>query len=129
MRVTEKPNSAVYLFAGLQAKEVSTRAVAAACMLAVSPATLALAQSAQNASELPPIVVQGQKAKAKKPVAAKKSAPPKQKQASPTPQPPSDEDAVPLANATADGAARPGGNPYANPDARLTRSKNRRTAN
>ena len=117
MRVTEKPNSAFYSFTGLQAKEVSTRAVAAACMLAVSPATLALAQSAQNSSELPPIVVQGQKAKAKKPVAQKKSAPAKQKQASPTPQPPSDEAAEPVANATADGAARPGGNPYANPDA------------
>ena len=114
MRVTEKPNSAFYSFTDLQTKEVSTRAVAAACMLAVSPATLALAQSAQNSSELPPIVVQGQKAKAKKPVAAKKSAPPKQKQASPTPQPPSDEA---VEATSADGATRPGGNPYANPDA------------
>ena len=87
-------------------------------MLAVSPATLALAQSAQNTNELPPIVVQGQKARSKKkPVSAKKPTAPKQKQATPSPQPPSDEAAEPLANATADGAARPGGNPYANPDA------------
>lgn len=82
-------------------------------MLAVSPATLALAQSAQSSSELPPIVVEGQKVK-KKPAAAKKSTPPKQaKKAEPTPQPP----AEPVANATGEGASTPGGNPYANPNA------------
>lgn len=85
-------------------------------MLAVSPASLAIAQTATKASDLPPIVVEGQKAK-KKPVAAKKSTAPKQaKKATPAPQAPS-EAAEPVANATGDGATKPGGNPYANPDA------------
>lgn len=101
--------------AGKAVQASTTRAVAAVAMLAVSPATLALAQSSSGSSELPAIVVEGQKAKPKKkPVAAKKSSAPKQvKQAEPVPQAPVDDAAV----ATGDGAARPGGNPYANPDA------------
>lgn len=67
----------------------SVRAVTAACMLAVSPATLALAQQAAEPADLAPIVVEGQKAKQKKrPVAAKKAPAPVAKQAAPAPQPP-----------------------------------------
>lgn len=100
-------------------KQTSVRAVTAACMLAVSPATLALAQSSSGSADLPPIVVEGQKAKAKKkPVAAKKSPAPKQapKQATPAPQPPS-EPPVEAAGAGEGGGGEPGANPYANPNA------------
>jgi catecholate siderophore receptor len=99
-------------------KSHSARAITAACMLAVSPATLALAQDAP-AEELPAIVVEGQKAKAKKkPVAAKKAPAAKvvTKQAAPVPQPPPAEPVETTAGGGA-GGGEPGANPYANPDA------------
>lgn len=103
-------------------KDGSVRAVTAACMLAVSPATLALAQSASESTDLPPIVVEGQAAKPKKkPVAAKKqTAPAQKKQATPAPQgpPPADEPAFDAAGGGGQGAAgEPGSNPYANANA------------
>lgn len=111
------PANCLVNVAGLKStRDNTTRAVAAVCMLAVSPTTLALAQSANSGQQLPPIVVEGQKAK-KKPVASKKSTTPKKvKQAAPTPQPPSAEPSEPLA-ASGEGSTAPGGNPYANPDA------------
>lgn len=99
-----------------------SRTVAAACMLAISPATLAVAQTA-NSSDLEPLVVETNKKK-KKPAAPRKSQRPKQvvkKQAPPPPPGPTTPPpltAEQQANiAAGNGAATPGGNPYANPDA------------
>lgn len=77
-------------------------------MLAVSPATLALAQ--ESSSELPPIVVEGQKAKQKKkPVAAKKGPAPKQAtKAAPAPQPPPAEPVEAAAPVASAGSIGPG---------------------
>ncbi|MEI9902491.1 MAG: hypothetical protein WDN31_23075 [Hyphomicrobium sp.] len=79
-------------------------------MLAVSPATLAVAQTA-GSTQLDPLVVEAQKKK--KAAAAKKSAPkkaPASAQVQPAPQPV-------FKPSPTDGAATPGGNPYANPNA------------
>jgi len=77
-------------------------------MLAVSPATLALAQ--ESSSELPPIVVEGQKPKQKKkPVAAKKGPAPKQAtKAAPAPQPPPAEPVEAAAPVASAGSIGPG---------------------
>lgn len=92
----------------------TSRAVAAAAMLAVSPVSLAMAQSASGSSDLPPIVVEGQKAKPKKkPVAAKKGpAPTQKKQAEPVPQAPVEEPVqaagpVPSAGSIGPGTGQP----------------------
>jgi len=95
-------------------KSPASRVLAAALMLAVSPATLALAQTAEP-TQLDPLVVEAQKKK-KKAAAAKKSAAPKQAVAAPAPpvaQPPPQ----PISDSIPDGASTPGGNPYANPNA------------
>lgn len=96
--------------AGKAVQASTTRAVAAVAMLAVSPATLALAQSSSGSSELPAIVVEGQKAKPKKkPVAAKKSSAPKQvKQAEPVPQAPVDEPVQAAGPVPSSGSIGPG---------------------
>jgi catecholate siderophore receptor len=104
-------------------KDPVSRAFAAACMLAISPATLAIAQTAKS-SDLEPLVVETEKKK-KKPVSAAKSTPPKQAKQAPPAPPPSQSPPTPqqlsaeqLANiAAGNGAATPGGNPYANPEA------------
>lgn len=94
-------------------RDSTTKAIAAACMLAVSPASLALAQSA--AGELPPLVVETQKKKKKAASAPKQQTAPKVKQASPKPTPsPAPVAAPPVAAETSTGA--PAG-PYANPNA------------
>jgi catecholate siderophore receptor len=86
-------------------------------MLAVSPASLAIAQSA-NPTDLDSIVVETQKKKKKKPVSVSKAtAPKKAKQTTTVPQPPAESQEVLGVNVTGDGAAKPGGNPYADPDA------------
>lgn len=88
--------------------DTTTRAAAVALMLAASPATLALAQTAAEPGELPAIVVEGQKQK-KKPVAAKKSSAPKQAtKAAPVPQAPSAEEATPAAPVASAGSIGPG---------------------
>jgi catecholate siderophore receptor len=88
-------------------------------MLAISPATLAVAQTAKS-SDLEPLVVETHKKK-KEAVSTVKSPAPKQaKQAPPPPPPPGPQEltAEQQANIAAGmGAAKPGGNPYANPDA------------
>lgn len=103
------------------------KTVAAACMLAVSPASLALAQSADTAAELPAITVETQKKKAK-PVAAKKSTAPAKKSAStPTPQAPAPVEPVASAGGGGGGSnGEPGANPYADPSApyKVDRSAN-----
>src|SRR6185312_1907448 len=95
-------------------KQSTSRVLAAALMLAVSPATLAIAQTADS-TQLDPLVVEAEKKK-KKAASAKKSAPKQAAAAAPQPvappQPPE-----PISNAIPDGAASPGGNPYANPNA------------
>ena len=92
-----------------------SRVFAAALMLAVSPATLAIAQTADT-TQLDPLVVEAQK---KKKAAAAKKSPAKQATVAP-PQPvaqPQPEPPQPVAGVIPDGAATPGGNPYANPNA------------
>ena len=93
----------------VKSANATSRVLAAALMLAVSPATLALAQTAES-TQLDPLVVEGQKKK--KTTAAKKSTAPKKAAAAPAAQP----TPQPVANPE-DGAATPGGNPYANPNA------------
>ena len=88
-------------------KDSTTRVAATALMLAASPATLALAQTAATPSELPAIVVEGQKQK-KKPVAAKKSSAPKQVTKAPAPQAPPAEEAAPAAPVVSAGSIGPG---------------------
>ena len=85
-------------------------------MLAVSPATLAIAQTA-NSTQLDPLVVEAEKKK--KATAAKKSAPKQAVAPAPQPvaQPQPPEPPPPISDATPAGATFPGGNPYANPDA------------
>ena len=93
-----------------EVRKPTSRVLAAALMLAVSPATLAVAQTADT-TQLDPLVVEAQKKK--KAAAAKKSAPkkaPAAAQVQPAPQPPP-------APSPEDGASTPGGNPYANPNA------------
>jgi catecholate siderophore receptor len=91
----------------------TSRTFAAALMLAVSPATLALAQQPPKSTELDPLVVETQP---KKKAAAKKASAPKKApaaaQVSPAPQP-----APAFTPSPEDGAMTPGGNPYANPNA------------
>lgn len=86
-------------------RETVTGVVAAACMMAVSPISLAVAQESSGSTTLPPLNVE---AKAKKKAAAKKSAPTTPKAASAPPQP------APAPDKT---AAEPNANPYANPAA------------
>jgi catecholate siderophore receptor len=96
-----------------EVRKPTSRVLAAALMLAVSPATLAIAQTADT-TQLDPLVVEAQKKK-KAAAAAKKSAPkkaPVAAQVQPAPEPPQ-----PVAGVIPDGAATPGGNPYANPNA------------
>src|SRR5262245_46453665 len=86
--------------------------LAAALMLAASPTSIALAQTAEP-TQLDPLVVEAQKKK--KAASAKKSAPKKAAASapvSPTPQP-----APAFTPSAEDGAMTPGGNPYANPNA------------
>lgn len=87
-------------------KETVTGVIAATCMMAVSPITLAVAQESSGSTSLPPLKVEAKSGK-KKPV-AKKSAPKPQQAASPTPQP---------APQTPPSSTAAGANPYANPDA------------
>ena len=68
----------------VRSRSSNSRVLAAALMLAVSPASLALAQST-DATQLDPLVVEAQKKK--KVAAAKKSAAPKKAAAAPAPQP------------------------------------------
>lgn len=96
-------------------KDPVSRAFAAACMLAISPATLAVAQTAKS-SDLEPLVVETEKKK-KKPAQAAKPQPPKQAKKAPPPPPPALTEEQQANIAAGNGAATPGGNPYANPDA------------
>jgi catecholate siderophore receptor len=106
---------ALSIFQSSAVKQSTSRAFAAALMLAVSPATLAIAQSADS-TQLDPLVVEAQKKK-KKAASAKKSAP--TQAAAPAPQPVAQPQppAPPITDAIPDGAATPGGNPYANANA------------
>jgi catecholate siderophore receptor len=116
---TEGGVFALGIFQNSAVKQSTSRIFAAALMLAVSPATLAIAQTADS-TQLDPLVVEAQKKK-KKAAAAKKSAPKQaaapapqpvvQPQPEPQPPPPPISDAFPA------GATFPGGNPYANPNA------------
>ncbi len=86
-------------------RETVTGVVAAACMMAVSPISLAVAQDSSGSTTLPPLNVE---AKAKKKAAAKKSPPTTPKAASTPPQPAPAPDKTP---------AEASANPYANPAA------------
>ena len=88
----------------------SLRLFTALCMVAASPATIAVAQqAAEPADELPPLVVEAPQ--------KKKAAPAKKKavQTSPVPQAPAP--APVAADVPAESVGEPGANPYANPDA------------
>jgi catecholate siderophore receptor len=85
-------------------KDTVTGVIAAACMMAVSPITLAVAQESSDSTPLPAIKVEAKTGKKK--AAAKKSAPKPPQAAAPTPQ------AAPQPTPAAAGA-----NPYANPNA------------
>lgn len=102
----------------LSPKDSVTRAFAAACMLAISPTSVALAQTAAPSTDLEPLVVEAQKKK-KKPALPSKPTPTKQVKKAPVPPPPppglTPEQKANIA--AGEGAATPGGNPYANPDA------------
>src|SRR4029078_4540861 len=108
---------ALSIFQPAAVKQSTSRVLAAALMLAVSPATLAIAQTADS-TQLDPLVVEAEKKK-KKAASAKKSAP--QQAAAPAPQPvvQPEPPAPPRLISTAfpAGATFPGGNPYANPNA------------
>ncbi|HYD15049.1 MAG TPA: TonB-dependent receptor, partial [Hyphomicrobium sp.] len=65
-----------------RSEATSLRLFTAFCMLAASPATIAVAQQAAEPAELPPLVVEGSQKKKKSTAAAKKAA------TSPAPQPP-----------------------------------------
>src|SRR5262245_30811424 len=98
-------------------KQSTSRLFAAALMLAVSPATLAIAQTADT-TPLDPLVVETPTKKKKAP-AAKKSAPQQSAAPAPAPQPVA-EPQPPAPNISAAfpaGATAPGGNPFANPNA------------
>lgn len=113
--VSERVPSGLLSTGFVSLRDSTSRAVAAACMLAASPASLALAQTAQS-TDLEPLVVEAQKKK-KKSASSSNAAPVKKKaQAAPTPPQYSPQPQAPVVN-SADGASRPGGNPYANPDA------------
>lgn len=116
--IGENGGPAITLGGFQAARSATTRTIAGVLMLAVSPASLAMAQSSQSSEQLPPIVVEGQKAKPKKkPVAAKKAPAPKQaKQAAPAPAPQPAAEPVEAA-AGGQGSADPSANPYSNPDA------------
>jgi catecholate siderophore receptor len=95
-----------------------TRAFAAACMLAISPASLALAQTADQATDLEPLVVEAQKKKKKQSSSSKTASPKQAKKAVPPLPSPAGLTPEQQANiAAGNGAATPGGNPYANPNA------------
>jgi len=97
-----------------KSKYPASRLLTAALLLAVSPTSLAVAQTADS-TKLDPLVVEADKKKKKKTAAVKKS-PAKQGTSAP-PQPVAQQPPPKLPNATPDGAATPGGNPYANPNA------------
>jgi len=86
-------------------KETVTRVIAAACMMAVSPISLAMAQESSKSSTLPPLNVEAKAAKKK--TATKKSAP-AAKAAAAAPAAPAPVEPTP---------AQKGANPYANPNA------------
>ena len=103
------------IFQSSAVKQSTSRVLAAALMLAVSPATLAIAQTA-NSTQLDPLVVEAEKKK-KKAASAKKSAPKQAAAAAPQPVAQPEPPAPPISDATPAGATFPGGNPYANPNA------------
>jgi catecholate siderophore receptor len=95
-------------------KVFTSSVLAATLLVAVSPTSIAVAQTAQTQpTQLDPLVVEADKKKKKKPTAAKKSAP---KQVTTTSQP-APQPQPPVSPVSPDGAATSGGNPYANPNA------------
>ena len=96
-------------------KNLPTKAIAAACMLAASPATLAIAQSTGGSAELPAITVEAPKKKPKPASAKKTSSDPAKKNVAVTPVAPS-EPATTAGGGSANSVA-PGANPYADPSA------------
>lgn len=91
---------------------ITSRSLSAALLLAASPSTIALAQTAEP-TQLDPLVVEAQK---KKKSASKKSSKPK-KAAAAAPVQPAPQPAPAVTPSAQDGAVTPGGNPYANPNA------------
>lgn len=94
------------------ARDGGTRLAAALLMLAVSPATLAVAQSTD--AELPPIVVEGQqpKPKPKKQASGNQASEP-----TPLPPPAATEPVLETTDAGGQGSTDPSASPYSNPDA------------
>lgn len=101
----------------VEGKKDTIRLFTAACMLAVSPFSMALAQEAQRADDLPPVVVVGrdQPAQGTRPRRRAPSAPRRQ-QAEPAPVTAQPEESSEQTSGTAQ-AGPPGSNPYANPAA------------